>query len=157
MTYLHRQHATLLWLVMAGVVAFSIFMLLLAIRSEPAEMSETLVWILSAASVILIVTAWLFSSLSVEVADGEVRVRFGPGWPRRTIPVSDIHGASKVRNSWWYGWGIRYTPHGWLYNVQGLDAVELDLAGGRQFRIGTDEPRELARAVRLAAGLDAPE
>jgi hypothetical protein len=55
-----------------------------------------------------------------------------------------------VRNKWWYGWGIRLTPHGWLFNVGGLDAVELELASGRKFRIGTDEPQGLLNAIRTA-------
>ena len=43
------------------------------------------------------------------------------------------------RNSWWYGWGIRLTPHGWMWNISGLDAVELTYRNGKKFRIGTDE------------------
>lgn len=52
-----------------------------------------------------------------------------------------------MRNKWWYGWGIRLTPHGWLYNVSGLDAVELHLTGGRKVRLGTAEPAQLSRAI----------
>jgi len=36
---------------------------------------------------------------------------------------------------------------GWMYNVWGLDAVELNLTSGKVFRIGTDEPAELLAAV----------
>jgi len=45
--------------------------------------------------------------------------------------------------SWLVGWGIRWTGSGWLFNVSGLDAVELSLKSGRRFRIGTDDPRGL--------------
>lgn len=94
----------------------------------------------------------LFGSLSVEIRGGLLECRFGVGLIRRRIPLSEIRDARATRNRWWYGWGIRLTPHGWLWNVSGLDAVEIDLSDGRKFRIGTDRPRELADALRAAIG-----
>ena len=44
----------------------------------------------------------------------------------------------------------RHTPHGWLYNVSGWEAVEITLPSGKRFRLGTDEPRRLEQ-VLLAA------
>ena len=52
-----------------------------------------------------------------------------------------------VRNKWIYGWGIRRLPGGWMYNVWGLDAIELDLVSGKRFRIGTDDPDGLLAAI----------
>jgi hypothetical protein len=37
-----------------------------------------------------------------------------------------------------------------LYNVSGMDAVEIHLRSGQHFRIGTDEPELLAAALRMA-------
>ncbi|MBS1223341.1 MAG: hypothetical protein H6R24_19, partial [Proteobacteria bacterium] len=56
-----------------------------------------------------------------------------------------------VRNSWLYGWGIHRTPHGWLYNVSGWEAVEITLASGKRLRLGTDEPGQLTQVLRAAA------
>ncbi len=42
-----------------------------------------------------------------------------------------------------------------LWNVSGFDAVELDLPGGRRFRVGTDEPTELVAAISRARGVAA--
>jgi len=53
-----------------------------------------------------------------------------------------------VKNPWYYGWGIRFTPHGWLYNVSGLHAVEIELKNGKKYRIGTDVPENLEKAIR---------
>jgi hypothetical protein len=53
-----------------------------------------------------------------------------------------------ARNRWWYGWGIRLTPHGWLYNVWGLDAVEIRRTNGRTLRVGTDDAAPLVEAIR---------
>lgn len=91
--------------------------------------------------------AFTFSRMTVTVDEGAVIARFGSGWPRRTIPVEEIGAARPVRNRWYHGWGIRKVGRGWMFNVWGLDAVELELRSGRAFRIGTDEPRELAAAV----------
>lgn len=91
--------------------------------------------------------AWLFHALTVEVDGKEVRLRFGGGLIHRRIPREDIVGVEIVQNKWWYGFGIRLTPHGWLWNVSGLDAVELTFKSGKRFRIGTDEPQRLAEAL----------
>jgi len=106
-------------------------------------------WMLPA-MVALALAAILFGSLTTEIADGELRCRFGIGLIRKRIPLRHVVAVEPVRNRWFWGWGIRYTPQGWLFNVSGLDAVELSLVGGRRLRIGTDEPDELARAIRGA-------
>lgn len=92
----------------------------------------------------------LFSSLTVTVDDEELRFYFGPGFWERRIPLSDIRKVRVVRNAAWYGWGIRYTPHGWFYTVSGLQAAELTVRDQGTLRIGTDEPERLKRAVEQA-------
>jgi hypothetical protein len=92
----------------------------------------------------------VFSRLTVEIADGELRVVFGPGWTAKRVRLEEIRSVTAVRNPWWYGWGIRLTPHGALYNVSGRDAVEVRLRTGKRFRVGTDEPDVLERALREA-------
>ena len=42
------------------------------------------------------------------------------------MAVHNIIGISQVRNKWYYGWGLRGIPGGWMFNVWGLDDVELD-------------------------------
>lgn len=92
----------------------------------------------------------LFSSLTVTVGEGAMRVLFGPGLIRRTIPLRRIREVHVVRTPWYYGWGIRWTPDGPLWNVSGLDGVELRFDDGRRFRVGSDEPNRLADALRRA-------
>jgi hypothetical protein len=96
---------------------------------------------------LLAATDWAFSSLTVEVTPTRLIWFFGPGLLRKNIEREAITGATPVRNPWWYGWGIHLTPRGWLYNVGGLDAVELALSNGRTLRIGSDEAAALARAL----------
>lgn len=111
------------------------------------------------ASIVLVAVAamglvlWLFHALAVEVDAEAVRLAFGPGLFRKRIQLAAIRGIRLVRNPWWSGWGIRIMPGRWtMWNVAGFDGVELDLGGGRCFRIGTDEPHALARAIERAIG-----
>ncbi len=97
--------------------------------------------------IFIIVLLWLFSSLTVEVSEEELRHYFGPGFWKKTYLLQDIESVKQVRNSWIYGWGIRLTPFGWLYNVSGLDAVQIQLRSGKTFRIGTDDPKGLLEAI----------
>ncbi len=96
---------------------------------------------------LVIVVAVLFSRLTVSVDQSEVVAAFGMGWPKKRIPLPDIAAARQVRNQWIYGWGLRMIPGGSMFNVWGLDAVELELTSGKLFRIGTDEPQQLLAAL----------
>jgi hypothetical protein len=90
----------------------------------------------------------LFGWLKVTVDSEAVTATFGIGLVRKRIMLDDIAGAARVRTRWYYGWGMRMGPNGWLYNVSGFDAVELTLKKGGTFTIGSDEPEQLLAAVR---------
>ena len=96
---------------------------------------------------IVLIAALLFSSLTIEIKDNALLWRFGIGLIRKRVSVAEIEHVEPVRNSWLYGWGIRITPYGWLYNVSGLDAVQIRLKSGKTFRLGTDEPQRLYQAI----------
>jgi hypothetical protein len=95
---------------------------------------------------------FLFASLTVEIDQEYLMVRFGPGLIRKIIPLRSIMGYEAVRGHWYNGWGIRKISGGWLYNVSGLDAVEILLQDGGKFHIGTNDPEGLMEAVRQALG-----
>jgi hypothetical protein len=141
--YRHTQFGTLvLWAVGVPVlVAVTV-----ALVVEPSALA------LSAAA-LLALLLFLFHSLTVEVTESVIVARFGPGLIRKSFQVHEIREAQAVRNRWFYGWGIRLTPHGWLFNVAGLDAVQIKMENGRQYRIGTDRPEELLAAIRQVAPL----
>ncbi len=98
--------------------------------------------------VLLIILGLFFSSMTVEVTDDRMVVFFGPGFLGRRFHLEQIRGVRRVRNPWYYGWGIHVTPHGWLYNVSGFDSVEIELSSGKTHRIGTDDPEKLIEAIR---------
>jgi hypothetical protein len=96
---------------------------------------------------------FIFNRLTVTVAAGTVDAAFGFGWPSRSINVLDIVAIRQVRNQWWYGFGVRRVTNGWMYNVWGLDAVELELNSGHVFRIGSDDCSDLLAALSLHTSL----
>ena len=96
-----------------------------------------------------LIVAALFWGLTVEVNKDVVRLYFGFGIIHRSILREHIAMVTQVRNRWWWGFGIRWTPHGWMWNISGLDAVELTYHDGKKFRIGTDEPEALLEALKV--------
>ena len=92
----------------------------------------------------------LFYGLTVEVNRDTVQLYFGFGLIHRSILREHIATVMQVRNGWWYGFGIRLTPHGWMWNISGLEAVELTYRDGKKFRIDTDEPEALLKALKVA-------
>lgn len=81
-------------------------------------------WIAMGVMVVIAIALVLFSSLAVVIREDELEVRFGPGLISKRFKLQDIESCQVVRNPFFYGWGIRLTPHGWLYNVSGFYAVE---------------------------------
>lgn len=107
-------------------------------------------WIVLPIALGLIALAWLFSSLTVIVNSDELRWYFGPGAWNYRISLRDIAAVRIVRNSAFSGFGIRMRPGFRLYNVSGLNAVEVRLKSGEIRRIGTDDPNGLSAALQTS-------
>jgi hypothetical protein len=80
----------------------------------------------------------------------ELRWSFGPGFWTYRLPLGEIEKVAIVRNHWWNGFGIRRGLGFKLYNVEGLDAVEVHMKSSDVRRIGTDDPQGLAAALRAS-------
>lgn len=106
------------------------------------------VWWMYLVALLLLMIAWFFSSLTIAVDDRELVSYFGPGMWRHRVPLDTITAAERTTSSALEGWGIRFTTRGMLYNVSGREAVEITLADGRRFRLGTDDPDGLTSALR---------
>lgn len=136
-TYLHTQRGTVIRVAMAlitlGLIAgaFTVRPLLIGVP-------------------VCLVITWLFHSLTIEIADGELRWRFGPGLFRKRVRLEEILSAEPVRTNVLEGWGIHLSRYGWLYNVSGFEAVAIRLKNGKRFALGSDEPSVLASRLRPA-------
>jgi hypothetical protein len=149
MTATHYRHTQIGWLMLVALVLPAGLIVLF--------LATTQLWVpLGLVLAVLLVSAALFSTLTVEVDARQLRFRFGPGLIRKRIDLADVRHFAVVRNPWWYGWGIHFTPRGVLYNVSGLGAVELHLDNGKRLRIGTDEPEALCHALEQILGTCAP-
>jgi hypothetical protein len=136
-SYKHTQRGTLILALLLGMAALFLGLGLVITVAKPLCFSAP----------ILLVCAWLFHSLCIEITDRELRWRFGPGLIRKSVPLAEIISAKPVRTG--PSWGIHWSPRtGWLYNVSGFDAVAVTLRSGKKFALGTDEPQALA--ARLA-------
>ena len=146
-------------------------------RYEHTQRGTLIIGAVSAAIILILATMYLFGIVWVSVlvlgimafvlaicstltvsADADIlRLRFGPiGLIQKSWPIPEIASATTVTNPWYYGWGIRWTPHGSLYNVSGRHAVEILLFSGKTFRIGTDEPEALKTAIEQAREKKSP-
>jgi hypothetical protein len=133
-TYEHTQSATtILWAV--GVL----FLITLA--------GAIVLNVLLVGAALMLITAWLFRSMTVEISDADLSWCFGSGWLRKSVPLNEIVSAEVIRTTFFYGWGIHYTPRGWLYNVSGYGAVAITLRNGKRFCLGSDEPEKLVRCL----------
>ena len=144
--YRHTQIGYLLIILYGGVVVLIGYFNVLKGFNNPFAL---------AALIVLLVILKFFSSLTVTVDDHVIKIQFGLGVYRKAFPLKEIESYAVVKNRWYYGWGIRYTPRGWLFNVSGFSAIELQMNNGKRYRIGTDEPDNLAIALSDALN-DAP-
>ncbi len=139
-TYRHTQFGKVIVVTTAAIIPLA---------ALPAWLAgiATAAWLILGSMVVVLA---LFASLTVEIDAEHLRIRFGIGLIRKRFPLDQIDTCRPVTNPWIYGWGIRLTPHGWLYNVSGQEAVELKMKSGKTCRIGTDEPEVLIAALQEA-------
>ncbi len=141
------SHVQLGWVVMVALDAAIVCLILMGALFHQFS---AVAW---AVLVILLLAEANFFSLAVAADAEKLRLRFGVGLIRFTFNLADITSVRTVTNPWYAGWGIRYTGEGWLFNVSGLRAVEVELRSGTKHRVGTDEPEKLEAALRQSLGL----
>ena len=132
------------WVFFFGVLA----VVMLVLGQKEAAIGLGVVTVMAA--VILGIVYALFHSLTVRVSRSDIALSFGVGLIRKQFPIGDISRARIVQNRWYNGFGIRKIRGGWLYNVSGFDAIEIQLKNERKYRIGTNQPKELLAAVESA-------
>ena len=132
------------WVFFFGLLA----VVMLALVQKEAAIGLGVVTVILA--VILGIVCALFHSLTVRVTRSDIALSFGVGLIRKQFPIGDISRARIVQNRWYNGFGIRKIRGGWLYNVSGFDAIEIQLKNERKYRIGTNQSKELLAAVESA-------
>ena len=144
MEYRHKQWGFLFILSYLALAAF-----LVASGSADSGMPTVFIVFILA----MFVVSLMYSRLEVTVTRERVVAAFTYGYPRRVVELEDVTEVRRVRNTWFAGWGSRRISRGRMYNVWGFDAIELELASGRVFRIGTNDPEGLLAALTRNMGL----
>lgn len=103
--------------------------------------------------IIMLTALGLFATLTVRISQQKLTIKFGLGVIRKGFLLKDIQAYQVVKNPWYYGWGIRFTPRGWIFGVSGLSAIELQMKSGKTYRIGTDDPQRFVQALDEALNL----
>ena len=117
---------------------------------------EAVPWLPWALYGVLALAFLLFGWMRVVVDDRAVRAVMGVGIVRKSVEIADIRKADIVRTRVLWGWGVHWTPAGWLYNVAGRWAVRLELGSERPVMIGTGDARGLHDAIEAARAQAAP-
>jgi hypothetical protein len=143
-TYKHTQIGYLMLAVLLVVAVF--YAWLLSIIQAEGQLNG---FVAAVIGIVIFILA-SFLKLTVTIDEQCVHLKFGYGIFCKSFPLADIASVKQVRNHWYYGWGIRLWlwPYMWIYNVSGFGAVEIVMMNGKIYRIGTDIPRELERAIR---------
>jgi len=139
MSYRHTQRGTLV-LVTMGICALVMIVILIF----------TSIVIGTTALVVCLLLMIMFGSLTVAVDNRAIEIEFGIGWIHREIPLENVDSAEVIKTRWFYGWGIRLTPKGWMWNTSGFDAVQLNYQNGKHFIIGSDDATALAETINQA-------
>ncbi len=132
------------------IIATLLFVILLRwiIFSQVGVFSRALISFMLAILILLS----SFTSLTVTIDENFLRIKFGWGIFCKRFALDQIVSAKAVKNKRYYGRGIRgrFRPCMWIFNVSGFEAVELLMANGKIYRIGTDQPEQLQKAFSEA-------
>jgi len=135
------------WVIISLIVGIAITLTVISFILEGTSQEFTRATIIF--MTVFTLLPFLFGTLQTTVNDKDIVVKFGIGLVKKTIPLNTVKSMKVVRNKFIYGWGIRFTPHGWLWNIAGYDAVEFEIEGvKRKFRLGCKDPQEMIKAIK---------
>lgn len=102
-----------------------------------------------APSVVLLAMLF-FYQLRIQVYSNRIKLTYGIGL-NINIKFDKLLQVDPIKTPWYYGFGIRVTPQGMLYNIQGRTALVVYYESkGKQKKvmIGTDKPEELFKTLK---------
>jgi len=148
MKYKHTQIGYLMIVVTLILLIFFVWVHITAAAEPPSVDSGSNFAITAIMTSILFILV-SFWSLQVCIDETYLHIKFGYGIYQKKFLLNEVISAKTVKNHWYYGWGIRgwLWPNMWIYNISGFDAVEIKLRNGKTYRIGTDEPKQLEKAI----------
>ena len=99
-------------------------------------------------TLIFLIIYLLFYGMTTKITNDIISISFGIGLIHKRILIKKIVSVEPAEDPWYYGLGIRFIPHGMLYNIRGLHTVELKLHDTKNIiRIGTQNPNLLRQEI----------
>jgi hypothetical protein len=93
----------------------------------------------------------MFYGMTVIITDNEIMIRFGIGLITKKIKLSEIQSVATMKYPVYFGYGVRITPGGVLFNVNGRHAVEIILKNKKKtVQIGTNDWDNLRNVIESA-------
>ncbi|MDJ0806490.1 MAG: DUF6141 family protein [Gammaproteobacteria bacterium] len=141
-------------LVLMGLFGFGLYQqLILGVPWGDRPLSDNGLILMAGATVLfsgVIIYLFLFMRLITEVNAEGLCIRFHP-LRRKIVPHSSIRSCESrtykpIRE--YGGWGIKYGPSGWAYNVFGNRGVQLILIDGKRILIGSQRCEALEKALK---------
>lgn len=90
----------------------------------------------------------LFYKLTILVDQSTIQLHYGIALIRIRLKITKLLEVQSIQTPWYYGLGIRITPKGMLYNIQGSNALKLVYQNNgitKKVMLGTPEPDVLKR------------
>ena len=139
---------------MMMAMVLSILVIIFLIVFCTTDIDTAIVSIMISCCLGFVVLLLLFYGLFIEVTPKQVNIKFGIGLIKKSIEIDSIESVECVVNKWWYGLGIRHTPHGWMWNISGLNAVEINYKNSKtSFRIGCKDSARLKQEIEKRMNL----
>jgi len=137
------RHTQIGWATIALDLLVGAILVALWMRDWPK--AKPLALLFTAIVFVLFLTT--FCALTIEVGGDRLAFRFGIGVFAKSYPLAEVESANVVHNPWYYMWGVKLVPGGWLYAVGPGSAVEIRFKNGKMLRLGTDDPSGLRAAI----------
>lgn len=145
-TYSKSQKGWILLIIMPILVIYMV----LTYKFEWGDNQLTLP-ALSILSGVFILLMLIFYKLTIYIEGKTIHIKYGIGLIHFKKTITQLHEATVVKTPWYYGWGIRFTPKGVLYNIYGRDAVMIRYSDNSKtltIMIGTEEPEVLIKHIQ---------
>lgn len=141
--YRHTQYGALMFIVflMAGVLIAVVAVAIIAEGRTLAAVIMILGYLLGLG---------MFYSSTIEISEEKLKFWFGIGIVRKTFVLSEIQSSKEVDIPWYYFWGVKSIPGGWLWSIAPGTGVEIVLKNGSLVLLGTNQPEKLKQAVDAA-------
>ena len=139
---------TILLILLAGV--FTAYVVIAGLRTSPGSV-QLGIGLLVAGLLILALAS--FYSFTIQIVAGELDFWFGFGVGKRSFDIADIRSIEIVKTPWYYFWGIKSIPGGWLYSIApGGEAIELVFMDGKKIHLGTNRAAEIKKRIETVMG-----